>query len=309
MIEDDGRRGCGCRGRGKRGDDSRERRVENAGRGVAGRRRRRERVLDRRDERVRQIRAAIPQAHVPAVAVRGFDVVARVAVDRVRVRHEEVEEHAERVDVARWRRRGAEHPFGRQVQRRASQPPRVGTDQRLAGAEVHQHDASAALAHHVVRLQVGVDVSLGVDRDQRAAQLPADGRGFLGAHGAVPLDFGRERPAVDELHPQADAAVRLARAEDPDDVGMPDPREEAPLLEDAALEVGEVHTGIEELQRDDAVQRIEGAVDGAEGAPADGLEYGQLAPRRPLLRRTGTFEPLWIPEQNPPRRTASSGLR
>ena len=229
--------------------------------------------------------------------MRRFDVFARVAVHRERARHEEVKEHAERIDVARWRERGAEHTFGRQVQRRTGQPPCVGPDQRLAGAEVHQHDASAALAHHVVRLQVGVDVALGMDCDQRAAQLSADGGGFLGAHRAVRLDFGRERPAVDELHPQADAAVRLTGAEDPDDVGMPDPREEAPFLEDAALEVGKVDAGVEELQRDDAVQRIEGPVDGAEGASADGLEHGQVAPRRALERRSDRLEALWIPEQ------------
>ena len=101
-----------------------------------------------------------------------------------------------------------------------------------AGAEVHEDDAAAFLAHHVVRLDVAVDQPLGVDGGERAAQRPADDDRLVGAVGAARVDLGGQRPAVHELHPQADTALVLVGAVDDDDVGMLDAGEYAAFVED-----------------------------------------------------------------------------
>ena len=82
--------------------------------------------------------------------------------------------------------------FGRQVERRAGEArdaARAGVAQ-LAGAEVHQDDAAALLAHHVLRLDVAMDEAGAVDGGERAAQILADERRFARAE---------RRPALQQL--------------------------------------------------------------------------------------------------------------
>ena len=50
----------------------------------------------------------------------------------------------------------------------------VDAGQILAGTEIHQDDAAALLAHHVVRLDVAVDEPCRMDGGKCAAEIEAD---------------------------------------------------------------------------------------------------------------------------------------
>ena len=93
--------------------------------------------------------------------------------------------------------------------------------------EVHQDDASAGLAHHVLGLDAAMQQTGLVDRRQRAAEID---------HIAVTTSLTDSGPRswrrwpeafhpLDELGPDADLAVQGFRAMNSDHIGMPDSRE------------------------------------------------------------------------------------
>ena len=149
---------------------------------------------------------------------------------------------------------------------------------RPAGAEVHEDDAAALLAHDVVRLDVAVDEPLGVDGGERAAQRPADDDRLVGAVRAARVDLGGQRPPVHELHPQADPAVVLVGAVHDDDVRMLDAGEEAAFVEDPRRQIVAAEARRQQLHRDVPAERIDGAIDLRERAAADRLLETQRAP-------------------------------
>ncbi len=214
--------------------------------------------------------------------MRRFDLGARRALDRIVLGDQVVEQHAEAVDVGGRGRRSAAQALGAQIQRRAGEQVESGCRRlhRSAGAEVHEDDAAALLAHHVVRLDVAVDEALGVDGGERAAQRPADDDRLVGAVRAAGVDLGGQRPAAHELHPQADAAVVLVGAVHDDDVGMLDAGEEAAFVEHPRGRIVAAEARRQQLHGDVAAERIDGPIDLRERAAADRFLEAQRAPGR-----------------------------
>ena len=103
--------------------------------------------------------------------------------------HEE-QQHAQAVNVARRARVLEAEDLGRHVGRRADDLEARGSV-RLAelssGAEVHEDDAAAVLAHHVLRLDVAVNDADAMDGTERAAHVVAEIPGFIGAEPALPF--------------------------------------------------------------------------------------------------------------------------
>ena len=106
--------------------------------------------------------------------VRASNVADRAALDRIRLRREVIEQHAQAVDVALRRRRSAGENLRRQAQRRTRQIGRRAVIQLLAGAEVHQHHSAIFSAHDVVGLDVPVQQTGGVHGGNGTANLHAD---------------------------------------------------------------------------------------------------------------------------------------
>ena len=105
-----------------------QRLLEDASRGEARRGIGGDGALDGGDERVGQIGSAIAQPRAPPGAVRRFDLGARRAFDRVFLRHQVIEQHAEAVDVGGRRRRPAAQALGAEIQRRAGERVVAGRD-------------------------------------------------------------------------------------------------------------------------------------------------------------------------------------
>src|SRR4030095_9208064 len=75
----------------------------------------------------------------------------------------------------------------------------------------------------------------------------------------------RERFALDEIHPEADAAVVHVGAVDGHHVWMPDAGEAPRFVKNARRKIGSGDGGLEELQRDRVIQPgVAGAGDPAE---------------------------------------------
>ena len=148
-----------------------------------------------------------------------------------------------------------------------------------ARAEVHEDDASAVFAHDVLRLDVAVDEAGAVHGGKRAAQIARQGSGLARAERAVRCSQRLERPAADELHPQADAAVADVGAMDGDHVRMADAGERARFVEQPIRLSGR---GVEaqELERDFTIEvRIPGAKHVAECASGNPLLHFEVSPR------------------------------
>ena len=139
----------------------------------------------------------------------------RRALDRMASREQVEQQDAEAVDLARRRRRAPLEQLGRHVERRAEQVARRRAFGVARAAEVHQDDAAADLAHHVVRLDVAVQEAGGVQRGERPAQVEPDARRLARAHRALRIDEVGERAALDELHPDAGQRRRLRRRRRP----------------------------------------------------------------------------------------------
>ena len=204
------------------------------------------------------------------------DLLHRRAFDRISCRHEVEQQHAHAVDVAGNRRRRAVEQLRSQVQRRTGGGPRSGPlGAKLAGPEVHEHNASAAFAHDVVRLDVAVHQSRLVHRRDGAAHVDADDRRLPWIQRAARPDDARQREALDELHPQANDAVVPIDAVDGDHVRVPDARQQPSFLDDLSGTRGSA----QQFQGDVSLQRVvPGEIHGAEVALADRAAKHQRPP-------------------------------
>ena len=119
-----------------------------------------------------------------------------------------------------------------------------------------------------------------MDGGERAAQRPADDDRLVGAVGAARLDFGGQRPAVHELHPQADTAVVFVGAVHHDDVGMLDAGEDAAFVEDPRGQIVTAEALRQQLHGYVTPERIDGPIDLRERAAADRLLEAQRTPGR-----------------------------
>ncbi len=160
-----------------------------------------ERTLNRLNEFRRHVGAKIAKPSAIAVGVRSTQCVDVESGIRKRVGQQMEEQDAEAVEIARGRRRRAGQHFWREIHRRAGNTGRIGT-LRAPGAEVHQDDSSALLAHDVLCLDVTVDEFLTVDGRERPTQIDPDRGRFAGAQRTVRAEPGLQRLAVHELHPE-----------------------------------------------------------------------------------------------------------
>ena len=163
------------------GKNAHERVLEIAGRAESFVEIRLRGTLDNLHHRVRELGTDIAEANAfPAgVPAANFDHV--LAIHREVARQQIEKEHAKAVDVGAEGGAAALEELGRDIRRRAGELRRGVCVGRTHTAEVHQHDPSAHLAHHVLRLDVAVHQAGTMERRQRAAQIDAD-PGDLAAH-------------------------------------------------------------------------------------------------------------------------------
>ena len=261
---------------------------EGARRLVADLRILREGPFDDADEGVGQIRTQVPQPPALVFLVRFENLVFRASLDGIGTRHEVENQDAKAVDVRHHRRGSAAEELRGQIEGRSGDlvlrrdPPR----QLGAGAEVHEDDASAFLAHDVLALHVAVQEPRTVDRRQGLTEIDADRRRLARAVRPVGLQHILERAAADELHPQAHPTVYRLRAVDRHDVRMAHAREQPGLVEHRVrIEEASGSFRPEQLERDLAIESVvSGAIDDSEGAFADALENGEMPPALDLHR-------------------------
>ena len=257
--------------------------IELTGALVAARWRRRGGALDDLDDRFRQVRAQVAQPFPRAPPVRFAQGREGRAIDRNRARQEKEQQHAEAVHVARRRRRRSLEQLRRHVERRPREDLGIllgGED--LGTAEVHEDDAPADLAHDVVRLDVAVQETGGVQRRQGPAQVETDADHLPRAHHAVIADHRGQGLAVDVLHPDAGLVVVFVGAVDHHYIGVTDAGE-VPRLGQRSM--GGMRVPAQQLDRDLALEaRIPAAVDRPERPFAERLEQDEMTPR---ARRIG----------------------
>ena len=123
-----------------------QRRLERAGALITSRRIGVQRAIDHGDERSGQVRTHVTEPAQLAALMRRAQLLHRRGRGRELPGDEIEEEHAEAVDVRAGRRRLPGKNLGREIERGADQARRAARRRALlAGAEVHQHDAAAAI--------------------------------------------------------------------------------------------------------------------------------------------------------------------
>ena len=234
----------------------------------------------------------VPKLFVLPALVRQCDVRTRAAIDWIRVGDQVEQQNTQAVDVGRSGSRSSFEDFWRQVQRRAgeiivhkSAIGQVVPGQILSGSEVHQDRSPAVCPHHVMGFEVAVHQAGAVHGRQRAAQIQSDQRSFTRAERAVLAQQAPKRTALDEFHPETDAAIDIVGPVDGDDVGMPNSGEQPRFSERARRICGTVLLGWpQQLQRDFTLELVvPGSVHRAERTAADFLENGEVPPA-PKLR-------------------------
>ena len=222
---------------------------------------------------------AIRQIGPSPCCVRAAKIRQIAARDRVRTCQQMVEHDADAVDVASGRRGRAGQHLRRQIQGRAGDfDSGVPSNSRPVPKSISTSRPSSATITFCALMS----------RCSRPAACTAD----TARHNSTPIvrDLLRrkclsaakrlfERAALDELHPQADAAVDSFSAVDGDDVRMANACEQPAFFDDGGLRATLPADTRQQLQRHLAIQAgIPGAIDLAERALADALEHAQMAP-------------------------------
>ena len=259
-----------------------------------------DRALHEPNEARRQILPSLAQRRPPVQTMRLAHVGRSLATDRVLAGDEVIQEDADAVDVRLRCCRGYAAPeFRREIERRAGQFSRGrhrGFHLLASGAEVHQHHATAFLAHDVGRLDIPVNESGTMHRREGPAKWDADLSGVIRAESALRAYQLGERATVDEFGPDADAPTNAFGAVHRHDVGVPNTREKTPLVYDA---VATIRSGVgraKQLERDFAVEpRVPRAIDVAKCPAAYAFEQAERAPglglpRRPPMQRRQAFQ-------------------
>ena len=257
-----------------------------AQRGVGG-----GRLLNGLDEGGGKVRTHVAQARPRPLAVGLTDVRERSTGDRIAARDQVIKERSQCIDVGTLVGHATCKQLGSHVERGAHD---VGTRSRrgislvlVTGAEIHQDDAAAFLAHDVAGGYIAVQQSGTVHGRQGLAQIDADRRRLPRAERPLLLDDLMQGAAADELHPDADPAIPRLGSVHGNHVGMAHAREQ-PAFVDHARRIAQRCRGIirrgsaaQKLQRDFAVQlRVPRAIDLAKGAASDRFEQPEMPPRR-----------------------------
>jgi hypothetical protein len=134
-----------------------------------------ERPIDHLDESGWQVRTDVAKAPTLTLAVGGGELQNAGGGNREFAGHEIEQEHAHAVEIRLDRRGLAFENLGREIQRRAHEPRgAAAAAQLLAGAEVHDDDASALFAHDVLGFDVAMEQAHRVDRRQRRTDVLPD---------------------------------------------------------------------------------------------------------------------------------------
>ena len=140
----------------------------------------------------------------------------------------------------------------------------------LAQAEIHQDDPAAFFAHDVLGLDVAVDQPGTMHGPQRAANVPADQRGLLGAHAAVLAQNPVEVLTVDEIHPHAYVPFVFGDAKDGHHVLMAQAGEQAGFGNNGGIQFLGGIPGAQELEGDFTFEsQVPGSVHHAEASDSD----------------------------------------
>src|SRR5262249_21552645 len=151
------------------------------------------------------------------------DIAECRAVDRIIAGDQVINEHANAIYVAARGCRFAFEDLRRHVNRRTGNFKQVSWSRLAAGAEVHQHDPAAWLAHPVSRFDVSVDEAGNVDGGKGTADTLPNQHRFARIKRASSTELRLERLPLNKPHAQPHTiAVRLD-AEDADDIVVPDP--------------------------------------------------------------------------------------
>ena len=170
----------------------------------------------------------------------------------------------------------------------AACPPGPTGPSSPAGAEIHQHDAAIVGAHDVVRLDVAVQQPCGVHGGHRAESSSTDANRFSGREGrrrprAAARACGRGRtPSTTRRGRRSARRHRIVTT-----FGWRTRASSRPssMIVDEARSTPAAG-GRQELQRDFPIEpRVPGAVDLAEGAPADALDERRWPQVRSRRRR------------------------
>ena len=165
--------------------------------------------------------------------VQGGDRVKRRTFDGIPAGHQVIQQDADTVDVAGDRCGMAGKQLGSQIQRRPdhSRVTQCIFGSSLAGAEVHQHDAAAGLAHDVLRLDIAMKDASFVDRRHGAADIDADERSLVTAEQSSCSKQSSQRQTLDPLHPQAEGSLVFIDSVHRDHVRVAHAGEQAAFLD------------------------------------------------------------------------------
>ena len=229
------------------------------------------RSLDHASEARPDVRTRRAKGDAVVAFVRHPNLADRPAAHGIRRRQQVVEENAEAVDFARTEAGRPARTWARG--RAVCRPDRTPSCRRaLSRAEVHQDDAAVLSADHVVRLDVAVEQSGGVNgRSAPARSSPIRATSTLPK--TVPWRSSCSSDWPRTTHPEANLLADLLSAVDRHDVRVTDSCEQAAFLQDrAALRVAPGWRG-QDFQRDFAVEpRVPRAKDFTERTLPDVLE-------------------------------------
>ena len=244
-----------------------------------------ERALDDADETLGHVGPQVAQRLTESSRVCARQLLHRRGGNGKLAGDEVEEHHADAVEIALDRGFLPAENLRRQIERRSDEA--VAAGELLAGAEVHEDDAAAGLAHDVLRLDVAVQEACSVDGGERGTDVQADEGGLARTERPAGLYELLERFAANELGPEPDAAVVLLGAVDLHDVLVAETGEAPRLVHQPRGRVAAI-LGMEQLQRDVAVELgVPGAEHIARRALADELEKDQAAPSPAVRRRSG----------------------
>jgi hypothetical protein len=200
--------------------------------------------------------------------MRHHQVADRVALHRIVVGHQVVQQYAEAVDIAGNRRLGARQQLGCRIDRCADDPPlrSAGVGAFLAGPEVHKNQPSALFAHDVLSLDVSMNETRAVNSSQGSTELVADNASLSGAERTMALEHSLESEAANEFHPETDTAIVFTSAVDRYDIRVVHARQCSRFVQQLRLEplVGR-ELGPQKLDGHGTIElRVVSAIDGAE---------------------------------------------
>jgi hypothetical protein len=227
-----------------------------------------QRAFDHSRETCGHIGPAIGQRREAAIGVRGTHGFERVPYDRVLLREEVIEQHADAVDVTGDRGWLVVEEFGSQIERSSHQVRfrREPLRPDLARAQIHEYDAPAGVAHHVLCLDVAMEKAGFVHGGDGTAHINSDDGCLLSTEHTARTENLFECQAFYELHPQSDGPVMLINTVYGDHVGVPYSGKQAPFSNDGRRPVARP----QDLQRNVALERrVPRQVDHGETATAD----------------------------------------